>query len=125
MKKKAFIKSTQIIFGAYALIVLFGCTSTPRGLQHVPSQPAVVVDPSQVEADQSFASSAARLEVGGNASVIQVTPIGPAQALAVAAYKNALGESCKRVELRSRDASSVCGVCLGKDGVWRVVPRNF
>lgn len=125
MMNKVFIKSTQIVFGACALMVIAGCSSTPRGLQHVPSQPAVVVDPSQTEADQSFASSAARLEVGGSASVIQTTPIGPAQALAVAAYKNALGEDCKRVELRSRDASSVCGVCLGKDGVWRVVPRSF
>lgn len=123
--KKVFIKSTQIVFGACALVVLAGCSSTPRGLQHVPSQPAVVVDPSQTEADQSFASSAARLEVGGSASVIQVTPIGPAQALAVGAYKNALGEACKRVELRTREASSVSGVCLGKDGIWRVVPKNF
>ena len=76
---KVFIKSTQIVFGACALMVIAGCSSTPRGLQHVPSQPAVVVDPSQTEADQSFASSAARLEVGGSASVIQTTPIGPAQ----------------------------------------------
>lgn len=125
MMNKVFIKSTQIVFGASALMVLAGCSSTPRGLQHVPSQPAVVVDSAQSEDEQSFAASAARLEVGGSASVIQVTPIGPAQAIAAAAYKNALGEDCKRVELRSRDASSVCGVCLGKDGVWRLVPRSF
>lgn len=125
MMNKTFLRTTQILFGACALLTLAGCSSTPRGLQHVPTQPAVVVDPSQTENERSFAASAAKLEVGGSASVIQVTPVGPAQAIAVASYKNALGEDCKRVELRSRDSSKVCGVCLGSDGVWRVVPRTF
>lgn len=113
-----------ILLAALSVLLVSGCQA-PRGLQHVPSQPAVVVDPSQSENEQSFAASAAKLEVGGSAAVIQTTPIGLAQAIAVATYKNALGEDCKRIELRNKDASSVCGVCLGKDGIWRVVPRNF
>ena len=122
---KTFLRTTQFVFGACALLTLAGCSSTPRGLQHVPTQPAVVVDPSQTENERSFATSAAKLEVGGSAAVIQTTPIGLAQAIAVATYKNALGEDCKRIEVRNKDASAACGVCLGKDGIWRVVPRNF
>lgn len=118
-------KKIGILLGMSAVIFLAGCSSTPRGLQHVPVQPAVVVDPSQTEDQRSFAAAASLLEVGGSATVIQSTPIGLAQATAVSTYKNGLGETCKRIELRNKEASSACGVCLGKDGIWRVVPRNL
>lgn len=114
----------RILIGAVAAgLILSGCSSTPRGLQHVPAEPAAVIDAVQTPEEQGFAMAAGRLEIG-TASVIQGTPLGMAQVRAVSAYTNALGEQCKHLEVKTQDAASSCGVCLGKDGVWRYVPQH-
>lgn len=114
-------KAAWIFAVAAAALMLSGCSSTPRGLQHVPSDPAVVQDPVQSAEARSFAAAAGSLEAGASA-VIQPTPIGTAQATVQSTYMNALGEQCKKILLKTQNAEAVCGVCLGKDNVWRYVP---
>lgn len=114
-------KKIGILFGATVAICLTGCSSTPRGLQHIPAQPVAIPEPVQTQQEHSFASTAGNLEVGA-AGIIQATPIGMAQATVLSSYMNALGEKCKKIHLKSKSSESNCGVCLGKDGVWRYVP---
>lgn len=104
-----------------ASTILGGCSSTPRGLQHVPAQPATVQDSVQTQEEQGFAATAGSLAVGAT-GLIQSTPVGVAQVTVRSIYTNALGESCKKLYLKGKDAEGVCGVCLGNDGVWRYVP---
>lgn len=116
------IKKTIWMVGCLVTsVMLSGCSSTPRGLQHVPAQPIAIQDPVQTQQEQSFASTAGNLEVGA-AGIIQATPIGMAQATVRSSYMNALGEKCKKIHLKSKSTEANCGVCLGKDGVWRYVP---
>ena len=104
-----------------ASTILGGCSSTPRGLQHVPAQPVPIQDSVQTQEEQGFAASAGNLAVGAT-GLIQSTPVGMAQVTVRSSYTNALGESCKKLFIKGSNAEAVCGVCLGKDGVWRYVP---
>ena len=106
----------QKLILAVVPFLLVACSSTPRGLQHVPAQPVPVVD-----AALDFASTTGRLEVG-TTSVVPNTPIGTAQATVMTTYVNALGESCKRIHLKNQSGETDSAVCLGKDNVWRHVP---
>ena len=83
----------------------------------------MVVDVSQSAEERAFAEVGARLAEGAE-SVVQTTPIGMARVRVVGAYMNALGESCKRLEAKSQKTALTCGVCLGKDGIWRYVPQH-
>ena len=114
-------KKIGILFGATVAICLSGCSSTPRGLQHIPAQSVAIQEPVQTQQEHSFASTAGHLEEG-SARIIQTTPIGMAQAMVRASYMNALGEQCKKIHLKSKNSEANCGVCLGKDGIWRYVP---
>lgn len=111
----------QKLILAVVPFLLAACSSTPRGLQHVPAQPLPVVDAAQDVKDLDFASTTGRLEVG-TTSVVPNTPIGTAQATVTTTYVNALGETCKRIHLKNQSGETDSAVCLGKDNVWRHVP---
>ena len=117
--KKAFCTVSLLISAG----LITGCSSTPRGLQHVPVKPGAVQDAAQTPDELSFAATAGKLAVGST-GVLQTTPLGKmAQTSAQSTYMNALGEECKKILVKSKDAELRCGVCLGKDGVWRYVPN--
>lgn len=121
IQTKNFKKTIWMVGCLVTGVMLSGCSSTPRGLQHVPAQPIAIQDPVQTQEEHSFASTAGNLQVGV-AGIIQATPIGLAQATVRSSYVNALGEKCKKIHLKSKSTETNCGVCLGKDGVWRYVP---
>lgn len=110
------------ILGLTMTLVLVGC-SAPRGLGHVPSTPAPVVDPAQSEVQSAFAKEAGELAVGSAAS-FEKTPVGSSQVRALSHYVNGLGETCTKVEMKTQSGKSLAGLCLGKDGVWRYVPLS-
>ena len=108
---------------ATAVVVLAGC-SAARGLQHEVTPPEVVRDAPQVSAAQNFAEAAGGLEVG-TTTVMNETPLGIAQVQVERAFKNALGEACRRVIVKNNETQRRGAVCQGADGVWRYVDANF
>ncbi len=116
------MNKSSVIFASAMVVVglLSGCSSTPRGLQHEASTPAVVADAAQSASDQAFAASAGSLELGST-GVIAATPIGTASVTVVDQYMNALGETCRRVEVRNQTESMKGAVCLGLDKTWRFI----
>ncbi len=118
--KKTVLRTTFIGLALSLSLLVAGCSSTPRGLNHVPAGPALVVDASQSAEEQAFAEAGGRL-AEGTETVVPVTPIGMAQVRVTGTYMNALGENCRRIEAKNQNATLSCGVCLGRDGVWRYV----
>ena len=108
---------------ATAVVVLAGC-SAPRGLQHEVTPPEVVRDAPQASAAKHFAEAAGNLEVG-TITVMNETPLGAAQVQVERAFKNALGEACRRVIVKNNETQRRGAVCQGADGVWRYVDASL
>lgn len=116
MNKRSVFFASAVV----ALSFLSGCSSTPRGLQHQASKPVVVADAAQSASDQAFAALAGSLELG-TTSIISATPLGMASVTVVDQYMNALGETCRRVEVKNQNESLKGAVCLGADKTWRFI----
>lgn len=105
-------------------LILAGC-SAPRGLQHKASRPVTEnLDAPQDDVTAAFAATAGNLKLGETLSVN--LPEGGLGAVSVAkgdaGYKNALGETCRRVDVKRQGRTMTrAAVCLTTDGVWRYV----
>ena len=106
--------------GICGAALLTGCASTPRGLQHEASRPEIVADVPQSRTDLAFAETAGKLAVG-TTTVVPSTPIGTASVTVGEEYMNALGETCRRVELKNPKETVKGSACLGADKIWRFV----
>ena len=124
MKQKTLMLT--VVIGAALLAA--GC-SAPRGLQHKATRPVTEnLDAPQDDVTAAFAATAGNLKPGQTVSVN--LPEGSVGAVSVAktdnAYKNALGETCRRVDVkRQGKAPTRDAVCLTKEGVWRYVAPGF
>lgn len=120
MKKLSLV--TVALLGA--VLAVTGC-SAPRGLQHKATRPVTEnLDAPQDDVTAAFAATAGNLKVGQTVSVN--LPEGGVGAVSVAktdnAYKNALGETCRRVDVKRQGKTPTrAAVCLSKEGVWRYV----
>ena len=120
MKRKTWM--TVAVVGL--ALILAGC-SAPRGLQHKATRPVTEnLDAPQDDVTAAFAATAGQLKPGQTVSVN--LPEGGVGAVSVAkgdaGYKNALGETCRRVDVkRQGKAMTRAVVCLTADGVWRYV----
>lgn len=108
---------------ATAVVVLAGC-SAPRGLQHEVTPPEIVRDAPQASGARNFAEAAGGLEIG-TTTVMNDTPLGVAQVQVERAFKNALGETCRRVIVKNNQTQRRGAVCQGADGVWRYVDASL
>ncbi|MDO5531769.1 DVU3141 family protein [Sutterella sp.] len=113
---------------AYALTALLaatmltaGCSSTPRGLGHVPSRPSDKnLDAPQTVEVAAFAHLAG--EIPAAQSTLANTPVGFARVTVVGEYMNGLGERCRKVQLDAEgNVSRRAAVCRDAEGVWRYV----
>lgn len=105
------------------VVVLAGC-SAPRGLQHDVMPPETIRDVPQASATRHFAEAAGGLE-SGMTTVMNETPLGVAQVQVERAFKNALGEACRRVIVKNNETQRRGAVCQGADGVWRYVDASL
>lgn len=108
---------------ATSVVVLAGC-SAPRGLQHDVMPPETIRDMPQASAARHFAEAAGGLEIG-TTTVMNDTPLGVAQVQVERAFKNALGEACRRVIVKNNETQRLGAVCQGADGVWRYVDASL
>lgn len=120
MKKQCLV--TVALLGA--VLAVTGC-SAPRGLQHKATRPVTEnLDAPQDAVTAAFAATVGNLKPGQTVSVnLPEGGVGAVSAVRIgAAYKNALGESCRRVDVKRQGKTSTrAAVCLTKDGVWRYV----
>ena len=108
---------------ATTVVVLAGC-SAPRGLQHDVTPPEKIQDAPQASAARHFAEAAGGLKIG-TTTVMNDTPLGVAQVQVERAFKNALGEACRRVIVKNNETQRRGAVCQGSDGVWRYVDASL
>lgn len=110
-----------------AVLAVTGC-SAPRGLQHKATRPVTEnLDAPQDDVTAAFAATAGKLKPGQTVSVN--LPEGGMGAVSVAktdnAYKNALGEACRWVDVKRQGKTPTrVAVCLTGAGVWRFVEIN-
>ena len=115
------------LFAAAAVLAMTGC-SAPRGLNHQATRPvADGLDAPQAAAVADFARTMGEAPAGARVSTtLPVGGKGEASIPALnATYKNALGENCRRVEMRSGAQRSRGAVCQTAQGVWRYVANGL
>ncbi len=104
-----------------ATLLLCGCSSTPRGLQHSVTRPMKVEDAPQSVMIRGFAENLGSHETGSTL-VVPGTPIGTARVTLLDDYVNGLGEACKRFSAEAGSRRLNGTVCRTAEGVWRYVP---
>lgn len=114
-------KARLLTFLSVAVLTLAGC-SAPRGLDHRATRPvAQGIDAPQSEALQLLAEKLSPMNPG---QAVTETMDGKSyQIEVVSLYVNALGESCKRLHLKS-DTQSVAkkaSICLNSEAKWRYI----
>lgn len=121
------MKAKFLMVALTAAVLLAGC-SAPRGLNHQATRPvAENLDEPQSDVVRAFAASAGQLKPGQTVSLN--LPEGGEGTVSLArtdtTYKNALGETCRHVEMkRKRGESTRAAVCRTMQGDWRYVPMQ-
>ena len=116
------MKTKMLVTAAVVMtVVLAGCSSTPRGLQHEVSKP----DLTRLDTPQSEATAAFALRMSEAVRNIELAdPFMPDVRITVDyEYRNALGEDCRRLWLLTAEGTKKsAGVCKTSTGLWRFVP---